>query len=130
MKWLTLQDLELLHMQIIDASGGSEGVREVGRLKSALAAQRQEVFGEELYPTIHDKAAVLLRGIIADHAFVDGNKRTGVMAALLFLNLNGVDTSALEDQELEDFAVSVATDHLSVEQIAAWLEEHSKMEEK
>jgi death-on-curing protein len=87
---------------------------------------RQEVFGEELYPELHEKAAVLLRGIIADHAFVDGNKRTGIMSALVFLNLNSEDTSILTDKELEDFAVQVAVERLDVPTIAAWLRAHSK----
>ncbi len=112
-------------MQIIDASGGAQGVRDRNRLKPALAAQQQEVFGEELYPEIHEKAAVLLRGIIADHAYVDGNKRSGMMSALVFLNLNGHDTSGVSDKELEDFAVQVAVEHLDVSVIAAWLRAHS-----
>lgn len=126
MKWLTLDDLELIHMQIIDASGGSHGTRDRGRLESALASMQQEVFGKELYPSIFDKAGVLARGIIADHPFVDGNKRTGIMSALIFLNLNGYDTSKLKDQDLEDFAVQVAVDHLDVPAIAKWLEANSK----
>lgn len=126
MKWLTLQDLELIHMQVVDASGGSQGVRDRNRLESALAAMRQEVFGEELYPEIREKAAVLLRSIIADHAFVDGNKRAGVLAALIFLNLNGYDTAQLIDKELEDFAVRVAAEHVDLPTIAAWLRAHSK----
>lgn len=126
MKWLTLQDLELLHIQIIDASGGSQGTRDVGRLESALAAMQQQVFGTELYESLYEKAAALLCGIIADHPFVDGNKRTGMMAALVFLNLNGHDTSALQDQELEDFAAQVAVEHLDVEAIAVWLQSHAK----
>ncbi len=126
MKWLKLDDLELIHMQIVDASGGSQGVRDRARLGSALAAMQQEVFGQELYPSIFEKAGVLLRGIIADHAFVDGNKRTGIMSALIFLNLNGYDTSELSDKELEDFAVQVAVEHLEVPVIAAWLKAHSR----
>lgn len=126
MRYLKLDDLELIHIQIIDVSGGSQGTRNSGRLESALAAMKQEVFGEELYPTIFEKGAVLLRGIIADHPFVDGNKRTGAMAALIFLNLNNYDTSALSDKELEDFAVQVAVEHLDIPVIAAWLKSHSK----
>ena len=126
MKWLKLDDLELIHMQIIDASGGSQGVRDRARLESALAAMKQEVFSQELYPTIFEKAAVLLRGVIADRAFVDGNKRTGIMSALIFLNLNSYDTSDLVDKELEDFAVQVAVEHLDVPVIAAWLKAHSR----
>lgn len=126
MKFLNLDDLELIHLQIIDASGGSQGVRDRGRLESAVAAGRQKVFGKELYPTVFEKAAVLLRGIIADHPFVDGNKRTGMMAALVFLNLNDYDTSGLKDRDLEDFAVRVAVEHLDIPVIAAWLKAHSK----
>ncbi len=126
MKFLDLDDLELIHIQIIDASGGSQGVRDRGRLESALAAMVQEVFGRALYPTIFDKAAVLARGIMADHPFVDGNKRTGIMAALVFLNLNGRDTSNLTDKELEDFAVQIAVEHLDVPAISAWLKAQAK----
>lgn len=126
MRFLSLDDLELIHIQVIDASGGSEGVRDRGRLQSALAAMKQVVFGEELYPSIFEKAAVLMRGIIADHPFTDGNKRTGTVAALVFLNLNSYDTSSLKDKELEDFAVQVAVGHLDIPIIAAWLKAHSK----
>jgi len=126
MKWLDLDDLELIHMQIIDASGGSQGTRDRGRLESALAGMRQEVYGEELYKTIFEKAAVLLRGIIADHPFVDGNKRTGVMSALIFLNYNGYETNKLKDKNLEDFAVKVAVEHLEIHTIAQWLKACSK----
>ncbi len=125
MKYLTADDLALIHLQVLDASGGGEGIRDTGRLESAVAALRQEAFGEQLYPTLFEKAAVLMRAIIADHAFVDGNKRTGMMAALVFLNLNGYDTSELSDQELEDFAVQVAVEHLDIPHIAAWLKAHS-----
>ncbi len=126
MKFLNLQDIELLHIQIIDASGGSQGARDRGRVESALANMQQEVFGEALYSTVFEKAAVLSRGIIADHPFIDGNKRTGIMAALLFLNYNGYDTAGLADKELEDFAVQIAVEHLDIPVIAAWLKAHSK----
>ena len=125
MKFLVVDDLSIIHIQIIDASGGSQGVRDIGRLEAALAAMQQEVFGQELYATIFEKAAVLLRGIIADHPFVDSNKRTGTMSALIFLNLNNYDTSSLTDKELEDFAVQVAVEHLEIPVIAAWLKAHS-----
>ena len=113
-------------MQIVDASGGSHGIRDSGRVASAVAAQSQEVFGEVLYKTVFEKAAALTRGIIADHPFVDGNKRTGMMAALLLLELNDINMSGLEDKELEDFAVRVAIEKLDIPDIAVWLEAHSQ----
>jgi death-on-curing protein len=126
MKWLNLQDLELIHMQIIDVSGGSHGTRDSGRLKSALASMQQSAFGQDLYPTVFDKAAVLARGVISDHPFIDGNKRTGMMSAIVFLNLNKVDTVGIKDKELEDFAVKIAVEKLDVKAISAWFKTNSK----
>lgn len=123
MHYFDVDDIELIHMQLIDASGGSHGTRDRGRLEAAVASPYQEVFGTELYETLFDKAAALCRGIIADHPFVDGNKRTGIMTALIFLERNGV-TAKLSNQELEDFAVQVATERLDVPAISAWLKTH------
>lgn len=124
MKYFSVEEIDLIHLQIIDASGGSQGIRDIGRLESVVAAQTQDVFGTELYPTIFQKAGALMKGIIADHAFVDGNKRTGVMLALIFLERNGVKTK-MSDKALEDFAVRVAVAHLTVADIAAWLAAHA-----
>ncbi len=124
MKLFDDDDTELIHMQIIDASGGLYGTRDRGQILSLVASQTQSVFGEDMYKTLFDKAAALARGVIADYPFDDGNKRTGMMLAIIFLERNGIETK-ISNQELEDFAVQVATDHLSVEQIAEWLEVHS-----
>lgn len=126
MKHLSVDDIEIIHIQIIDASGGSHGVRDRNRIESAVNSVHQTAFGTELYPSIFEKAAVLARGIVSDHPFLDGNKRTGIMSALVFLNLNGYDTSLLSSKELEDFAVQIAVEHLTVKQIASWLKKNSK----
>jgi death on curing protein len=125
MKNLTIEQLLELHILVIAQTGGSDGLRDLGRLESVLAAQTQHVFGEELYPTEPEKAAALIRGIIGDHPFVDGNKRTAMLAGLTFLRINGHSFTAKKG-ELEDFAVRVATDHPDIPSIAAWLEAHSK----
>lgn len=122
---INLEQLLQLHVLAIENFGGSVGVRDMGRLDAALATQLQEVFGEELYPTIEQKAAAMIRGIVGDHPFVDGNKRTAMLAGLTLLEING-RTFIGRKGELEDFAVKVAVEHLSVEEIAAWLESHSK----
>lgn len=124
MIFLTLDQLLRLHALSIHRYGGSTGVRDVGRLEAVLATQAQEVFGEELYPTLGQKAAVMMRNIIADHPFVDGNKRTASLAAITLIELNGCSFRA-EIGEIEDFAVQVAVEHLEIEHIAAWLEERS-----
>ncbi|HSX05634.1 MAG TPA: type II toxin-antitoxin system death-on-curing family toxin [Candidatus Saccharimonadales bacterium] len=125
MMYLTLEQLLALHVLAIEQFGGSDGLRDLGRLESALASQRQEVFGEELYQGTYEKAAALCRGIIGGHPFADGNKRTAMLAALTFLEINGLEFVA-EPGELEDFAVQVAVEHLDVPVIAAWLRAHSK----
>jgi death-on-curing protein len=124
-KYLTLEDILRLHFQVIEDYGGSHGVRDQQRIKSVVLAPQQAVFGEEQYPDLYEKAAVYMRNIIADHAFSDGNKRSGTTVAAVFLDLNGVELTALP-KELEDFAVQVAVEHLDVPTIAAWLRAHSK----
>ena len=104
--------------------GGSHGVRDEGRLKSVIRAPAQEVFGVEQYPSIYEKAATYMRNIIGDHPFADGNKRTGVTVAGVFLLRNGINMSATP-KELEDFAVKIAVDHLDISEISAWLAQHS-----
>ena len=123
MNILTLEQLLQLHSAVIEATGGSPGLRDLGRLEAAIASQTQNVFGEDLYPTTVDKAAALIRGIIADHAFVDGNKRTGLLTGLTFLEINGLSFHAVSG-EIENFAVELAVDKLDVPQISVWLKAH------
>jgi len=125
MKNLTVQDLDLIHIQIIDASGGSYDTRDLSRIESAISSI-EEAFGEKLYPTIFEKAAVICKGIIADHPFVDGNKRTGIMSALVFLNLNKIETKNIQDEALEDFAVRIAVQKLEIPEIAKWFKNNCK----
>lgn len=121
--YLSLEEILRLHFQVIEDFGGSHGVRDEGRLMSVVAAPAQEVFGTEQYPQVIEKAAVYIRNIIADHPFVDGNKRTAITITGIFLARNGRGFTATP-RELEDFAVRVATDHLGVSEIAGWLKEH------
>lgn len=121
---LTLEQLLELHALVIQETGGSHGLRDLGRLEAALATQTQAVFGQELYDSLEDKAAALIRGIVADHPFVDGNKRTAMLTGLTFLSVNGLVFRAKKG-ELEDFAVRVAVEHLDVPAVAAWLQAHS-----
>lgn len=124
-RYLTLEEILRLHFQVIEDYGGSHGVRAEERVKSVVLAPQQAVFGEEQYPDLHEKAAVYLRNIIADHAFTDGNKRSGVTVTAVFLDMNGWGLTATP-KELENFAVQVAVEHLDVPTVAAWLRAHSK----
>jgi death-on-curing protein len=122
--YLSAEEILRLHFQVIKDYGGSHGVRDEGRLLSAELAPQQVVFDQEQYETVFEKAAVYFRNIIADHPFVDGNKRTATTVCGIFLSRNGHRLTAAP-KELEDFAVKIATDHLDVPVIAAWLKSHS-----
>lgn len=121
---LTLEQLLEIHALVVEATGGSVGLRDLGRLEAAIATQTQNVFGEELYPNIIDKSAAIIRAIVADHPLVDGNKRTAMLAGLTLLEINGVDFSA-KVGEIEDFAVRIAVGRLDIPEIAHWLERHT-----
>lgn len=123
-RYLGEEEILLAHFKLIERYGGSHGVRDLGRIKSAISAPKQSAFGIEQYADIFEKAAVCARNIIADHPFIDGNKRTGITLAVIFLQRNSKDFKAKQG-ELEDFAVRVATEHLDVPAIAAWLKAHS-----
>lgn len=120
---LTLEQILQLHALVLVKDCGAGGVRDVGRLDAAICVQTQVVFGEELYPDIFSKAAAVIRSVIADHPFVDGNKRTAILAGLALLELNNYHFDATLG-ELEDFAVRIATDRLSIAEIADWLCAH------
>lgn len=121
---LTLEQLLEIHAIVIDATSGGSGLRDLGRLEAAIATQTQNVFGEELYSREVEKAAAMIRGIVADHPFVDGNKRTAMLVGLTLLEINGIHFQA-RNGEIEDFAVRIATSHLDIPEITVWLEAHS-----
>jgi len=113
-----------IHERILEAFGGSDGVRDLGALKSALDRPKAVFLGQELYPTVAEKAAVLLESLCQNHPFVDGNKRTAYAAAGLFLQENGWRLDA-ETEDAVGFMLSVAGGNLHKEEIRIWLEEHS-----
>lgn len=124
MQKISVEEILFLHYIAIEDFGGTHGIRNESRLLSIAKAPFQNVFSKELYPTFHDKAAVYFKSIIADHPFVDGNKRSAVLVASIFLNRNGIKVTA-EPIELADFAVRVATEKVDVKSISAWLKKNS-----
>lgn len=120
---LTKEQILLLHTQLIEATGGSDGIRDVSMLESALENPFQTYGGEELYPSIQAKAARLCYGLVKNHAMVDGNKRIGVHAMLVFLALNGYEVEYTQ-KELSDLILDVAADRKQYEDILHWLLVH------
>ena len=91
-----------------------------------LEAVQAEMFGEPLYPTITDEAALYCFNIIGNHIFTDGNKRTGLGAALQFLNLNHHDLSdTVTDSILTDYILKVASGQSSLDECRAWFADHT-----
>lgn len=90
---------------------GGLTVGDYGLLESALARPQATVFGEDAYPTLHEKAAALFQSLATNHALLDGNKRTSLAALELFYELNGFRVSASDD-ELFDLVISVASGQL------------------
>lgn len=124
MKILDKRQVQLLHQQLIEASGGSPGLRDEGLLESALSAPFQS-FGEtSAYPSLQQKAARLGYGLVKNHPFVDGNKRTGAHVMLVFLAVNGVEPRYTQ-QELVDIILQMASGEGQYEDLLAWLLAHS-----
>ena len=125
MKYLTPQQILALHDLMVKRFGGSHGLRDLGLLESAVARPQATFDGTDLYPTIYEKAAALLQSLLKNHPFVDGNKRTALTSAGVFLKLNGYKLTNTHKEEVE-FAVRVDNQHLSLEEIAEWLKKHTK----
>lgn len=122
-RYLALVEVLSLHRQIIEQSGGALGVRDLGALQSALAQPRMTFGGEDLYPTLVDKAAAVAFSIVMNHPFVDGNKRTGHAAMETFLVLNGMEISASVDEQ-EQVILALAFGNSGREPFVDWLKQH------
>ncbi|MCM1466560.1 MAG: type II toxin-antitoxin system death-on-curing family toxin [Alistipes sp.] len=120
---LTKEQILLLHSELIKMTGGSDGVRDIALLESALESPFQSYAGEELFPSMQAKAARLCYGLVKNHAMVDGNKRIGVHAMLVFLSANGYELEYTQ-KELSDLILDVTADKKEQEDILQWLLEH------
>lgn len=113
----------LLHKLVIESSGGSNGVRDVFLLDSALESVFQTFDGKELYPTKEEKGARLGYGLVSNHAFVDGNKRIGLLVMVSFLHINGIKLKFTDD-ELIDLGLSLASGKTDYRKLLKWIHKH------
>ncbi|MBR1391191.1 MAG: type II toxin-antitoxin system death-on-curing family toxin [Lachnospiraceae bacterium] len=120
---LSKEQIIKLHAQLIEETGGSDGIRDENLLESALAAPFQTFGDEDAFPSLQQKAARLGYGLIKNHAFVDGNKRIGTHVMLIFLALNKIELDYAQ-QELSDIILKVAADKCSFEDLIKWILEH------
>lgn len=125
-RYLTMAEIHLIHQDQLRRYGGDSGLRDSVLLSSALAMPAGSFSGQEFHPSLFDKAAAYLFHLCQDHAFVDGNKRVGLAAALVFLDLNGVVIED-PDEELYDLVIQVTAGRAKKPDIAAMLERLAKL---
>jgi death on curing protein len=127
-KYLTLEQILKLHDVVVEKFGGLTGIRDSNLLLSCIESPKMMMFGEDLYPSVHDKAAVYLFNIVCNHPFNDGNKRTGAGVTYLFLRINKISIPfdpSPQDMTYENYVVKVARGKTTKEDIAYFLE-HGK----
>lgn len=120
----TLQDIYELHTQLENAFVLSSGVRDENLLASAVNTPFQTFMGNDLYPSLYDKAAQLCYGIANNHPFTDGNKRTALHSMYVYLIINGFDITATQ-QDVENMIIDVASGNMTNVELAQWLRENT-----
>ncbi|MBI4636963.1 MAG: type II toxin-antitoxin system death-on-curing family toxin [Candidatus Rokubacteria bacterium] len=123
--FLEVDEVLSLHADQIERYGGGAGIRDIGLLRSALSAPSATFEAAFLHGSISEMAAAYLFHIVKNHPFVDGNKRTALMAMLAFLGLNGRRLSADQD-ELAELVVGVAEGRISRAEVAVFVEHHAR----
>jgi death-on-curing protein len=125
MHYLEAAEITAIHDQIIDATGGSLGIRESELLESIATKPQASFAGHELYPNLFAKAAALYEALCNYHVFIYGNKRTSAIAMYRFVAINGYEFVAT-NQELEIYTLSIANSHPDLASVAMWVEKHAK----
>lgn len=123
MNYLTPEQVLFIHYRLIEETGGSHGLRDIGLLQSEIARPMAVFGGDELYPDIFTKAAALMHSLIKNHPFIDGNKRTAITSSSIFLLRNGFQITA-SNKELEQFTLEAASTKIEIEKIAKWFKKH------
>ena len=116
---LSLDQVLRVHQAQVEAFGGSAGLRDRGALEAAVHRPQTTFGGEDLYPDTAAKCAALMHSLIANHPFVDGNKRTAAVVSETFLALNGYQLAA-SDAELVVAMLALAAGELSEAELADW----------
>ncbi|MGH7173190.1 MAG: type II toxin-antitoxin system death-on-curing family toxin [Gemmataceae bacterium] len=122
-RYLTLEEILELHRLVLEQTGGLAGVRDLSGLESALAQPRMTFAGQQLYPSLAEKAAALGFSLVCNHPFVDGNKRVGHAAMETFLVLNGWELTAAVGEQ-EQVMLRLAAASLKREEFTTWVQSH------
>lgn len=122
-QYLSPEQILFLHSRLIAETGGAHGVRDLGMLLSAIGRPQATFEEKDLYPDLFLKAAALMDSLVRNHPFVDGNKRTAIASAALFLRINGYQLT-VEDSEMVHFALACAQSQLSLDEIVEWFKRY------
>jgi death-on-curing protein len=117
--WIRQDVVLRMHEEALSLHGGPEGVRDLGLLESALARPKNLLAYSEQAPSLNQLAASYAKGIVANHPFVDGNKRTAFTVSVTFLKLNGLQLTATKEERVLTFW-SFAAGEISEEQLVQW----------
>lgn len=120
---LSKSQILMMHKELINETGGLDGIRDKGLLDSAISVPFQKFNNQDLFPTIQQKAARLGYGIIKNHAFVDGNKRIGAHTMLIFLAINGIELDYTQE-ELYTIILDIADNKLELADLIKWIIKH------
>lgn len=123
MIWLSFEQILYLHSELIEATGGSDGLRDENLLRSALLAPMQTYNEVELFPSLIDKAVRLACELTQNHPFIDGNKRIGAHAMLVILKLNGISLEYTQ-QELSSVFLQLASGEIDFDRLKEWVVLH------
>lgn len=123
--YLTLEQVIIIHEDQVMRYGGSSGLRDVSLLESAVFRPQSSFGGEDLYPTVFDKASALIHSLILNHPFVDANKRTGTASMLVFLELNGYKLE-VSQKTLVNTVLRIESKKINLEKLSAWLKKYTK----
>lgn len=125
--FLTLEQVLVIHEDQIIRYGGTSGLRDLSLLESAIFRPQSSFGGEYLYSSVFEKAVALVHSLILNHPFIDGNKRTGVVSGLVFIEMNGYAFDVTQD-ELVEMALKIATKVCDIKEIADWFKKNSRKE--
>jgi death-on-curing protein len=124
--YLSVDQVLKLHADQTSAYGGATGLRDRGSLEAAVARPAVTFGGEDLYPDIPTKAAALMHSLVLNHPFVDGNKRVGAHAAIVFAAVDGWDCLASPD-ELVEITLALAEGSVAVEALTIWFRQRLRV---
>jgi death-on-curing protein len=123
--YITLEMVLAIHESMVEQYGGSDGIRDLFLIQSAIARPQAIFGGEDLYQTVFEKAASLFHSLLFNHGFVDANKRTAIVSAAALLGINGYELKVTQ-QAFVAFPLKAEHVHLSIEAIASWFKEYTE----